>query len=218
MDTYSGALSWESVVCDNGGDAAFDFMNPSTIYATCTPSPGILKSTDGGGTFSTAQNGIDASEFSAGTSPALAMDPADSQRLYLAATHVWQSNNGADSWTSISGPLGGNNVMNQALDVAPSDSNAVYLGNSMGIYVSTNAKSGSGATWTNIDAGLPFNLAQCNYYGPTCTYLSRVAVDFSNASTAYATFSSYVSGHVYKTTNNGASWSRYQWEPAELKG
>jgi photosystem II stability/assembly factor-like uncharacterized protein len=207
MDIYSGALSWQSVVCDDGGDAAFDFMNPSTIYATCTPNPVIVKSTDGGGTFSSAQDGIDASEFSAGIFPALAMDPANSQRLYVAATHVWQSNNGADSWTSISGALGGSSASYEALAVAPSDSETVYLGNSLGVYVSTNATSGSGATWSNISAGLPLNLAQCNYYGPTCVYLTRVAVDFSKASTAYATFSSYVSGHIYKTTNNGTSWS-----------
>ena len=50
-------------------------------------------------------------------------------------------------------------------------------------------------------------LAQCNNYGPNCVYLTRIAVDFSNASTAYATFASYVSGHVYKTTNHGDSWT-----------
>ena len=50
-------------------------------------------------------------------------------------------------------------------------------------------------------------LAQCNDYGPTCVYLARIAVDFSNASTAYAAFESYVSGHIYKTTNNGGSWT-----------
>ncbi len=103
--------------------------------------------------------------------------------------------------------LGGDNVMNQALAVAPTDSSTVYLGNSMGVYVSTNATSGSGATWNNISAGLPLNVAQCNDYGPTCVYFSRIAVDFSNASTAYAAFESYVSGHIYKTTNNGGSWT-----------
>ncbi len=208
VEMYSGTLTWQDVDCDDGGaDGAFDFMNPTTIYATCITAPGVIKSTDGGATFSYSQSGIDASELTPDIAPALAMDPANSQRLYFAAAHVWQSNDGADTWTSISGVLGGDNVMNQALAVAPSDSNTVYLGNSMGVYVSTNAASGSGATWSNISAGLPFNLAQCNYYGPTCVYLSRVAVDFSNASTAYATFENYASGHVYKTTNNGGSWT-----------
>src|SRR5208337_5414222 len=106
-DTYSGALTWQWVACDDGGrDGAFDFMNPSTVYIVCDSAPGILKSTDGARTFAPAQNGIDASELP-GAHLALAMDPADSQRLYLAAAHIWQSNDGASTWTSISGPLGG---------------------------------------------------------------------------------------------------------------
>ena len=159
---YAGTLSWQSVgECDNGGaDAAFDFMNPSTIYITCIPGPAILKSTDGGQTFSAAQNGIDASEL-VGSPLALAMDPTDPQRLYLAAKHVWQSNDGAANWTSISGQLGGVTSNIQALAVAPTDPNTVYWGNSGGVYVTTNAKSGSGATWTSISAGLPLG-ATCN--------------------------------------------------------
>ena len=123
MDIYSGTLTWQDVDCDDGGAmAAFDFMNPTTIYATCITAPGIIKSIDGGATFSNSQYGIDASELTPDISPAMAMDPANSQRLYFAAAHVWQSNDGADTWTSISGVLGGDNVMNQALAVAPSDS------------------------------------------------------------------------------------------------
>ncbi len=218
VDMYSGTLSWQSVACDDGGaDAAFDFMNPSTIYITCAETPGIQKSTDGGQTFSTARNGIDASELTSGASPALAMDPTDSQRLYLALTHVWQSSDGAANWTSISGQLGGVTANIQALAVAPSDPNTVYLGNSDGVYVSTNAKSGSGATWSNISAGLPLNLVQCNYYGPTCAYFTRIAVDFSNPSTAYATFASNVSGQVYKTTNRGASWTNISGDLPNLR-
>ncbi len=218
VDLYFGTMSWQYAACDDGGaDAAFDFINPSTIYITCAEPPGSQKSTDGGQTFSTAQNGIDASEFMAGAYPALAMDPTDSQRLYLAATHVWQSNDGATTWTSISGALGGVTANYQALAVAASDPNTVYLGNSAGVYVSTNAKSGSGATWANISAGLPLNLAQCNYYGPTCVYFTRIAVDFSNPSTAYATFASNVSGRVYKTVNGGGSWTDISGDLPNLK-
>ena len=104
---YSGTLTWQDVDCDDGGaDGAFDFMNPTTIYATCITAPGVIKSTDGGATFSYSQSGIDASELTPYIAPALAMDPANSQRLYFAAAHVWQSNDGADTWTSISGGAG----------------------------------------------------------------------------------------------------------------
>jgi len=208
VDMYLGELLWQTVACDDGGpDFAFDFMNPSTIYAACASPPSVQKSTDSGASFSQPQNGIDSSEFLPGMAPGLAMDPADSERLYLAAGHVWQTNDGADTWTAVSPVLGPGNGLTQALAVAPADPNTVYWGNSNGVYVTTNALSGSGATWANIGAGLPSNLVQCNYYGPTCIYLNQIATDPSSAGTAYAAFASYVSGHVYKTTNRGGNWT-----------
>jgi photosystem II stability/assembly factor-like uncharacterized protein len=202
---YSGQLEWESTACDNGGrDGAFDFMNPSTIYAVCGPPNAVLKSADGGASFTQMTNGIDASELA--NFPAMAMDPANSQRLYLAATHVWQSNDGANTWTAIS-PALGTAIWDQTLAVSPNDPNTVYLGNSNGVYVTTNALTGAAATWTAAGAGLPPNAAQCNYYGPTCSYLNRLVADPSSAGTAYVVFGGYTNGQVYKTTNRGTTWT-----------
>jgi photosystem II stability/assembly factor-like uncharacterized protein len=203
---FSGALAWQSVACDNGGpDFAFDFMTPSTIYIACASPPGIEESTDGGANFTEVTNGIGASELASGIL-AMAMDPVNSQRLYLAANHVWQSNDGANTWASIS-PALGHGIYGQVLAVAPTDSNTVYLGNSNGVYVTTNALAGTGATWSAADAGLPNNVVQCNYFGPTCAYLNQIALDPSSASTAYAVYASYVTGHVFKTTDRGATWT-----------
>jgi photosystem II stability/assembly factor-like uncharacterized protein len=203
---YSGQLQWESVICDNGEDGAFDFMNPSTIYAVCGSYFGgsLQKSTDGGATFAQMTSGIDASELA--YLPAMAMDPVNPQRLYLASTHVWQTNDGANTWTAIS-PALGTAIWDQTLAVSPNDPNTVYLGNSNGVYVTTNALAGAAATWTAAGAGLPPNAAQCNYYGPTCSYLNRLVADPSSSSTAYAVFAGYTSGHVYKTTNRGSTWA-----------
>ena len=207
VDMYSGALPWQWVACDDGGsDAAFDFVNPSTIYITCAAPASVQKSYDSGSTFSPSENGIDSSELALGAAPALAIDPTDPQRLYLAAVHVWQTDDGANTWTAVS-PALGPGIALQALAVAPADPNTVYLGNTNGVYVTTNALAGSGATWTSVSAGLPSNLAQCNYFGPTCIYLTQIAADPSSAGTAYAAFASYVSDHVYKTTNRGGSWT-----------
>lgn len=206
VDMYSGAMAWQWRTCDNGGqDAAFDFMNPNTIYITCAAAPGVQKSVDGGATLFDSQNGVDPNEFQPGASPALAMDPANPQRLYLASVHVWQTKDGANTWTAISPALGPGTGFTQTLAVAQSDPNTVYLGNSNGVYVATNAVAGAGAIWTSVSAGLP-SLA-CTDFAPTCSYLSQIAADPSNPGTAYATFATYVSGHVYKTTDRGANWT-----------
>lgn len=102
VDTYSGSLQWDWTACDNGGrDGAFDFINPSNIYTLCEPPYAVLKSTDGGATFAQMTNGIDPSELASGIL-AMAMDPVNPQRLYFAASHVWQTTDGANTWTAIS--------------------------------------------------------------------------------------------------------------------
>lgn len=207
VDMYSGTSTWQWAACDDGGaDGAFDFMDPSTIYTTCFSPQSLLKSTDGGATFTQIYNGIVPSEFTGDNLPALAMDPSDSQRLYFAAAHVWETNDGAKTWTAISPPLG-NSGGYQTLSVSASDPNTVYLGNLNGVFVTSNALTGSGATWTNVSAGLPLNTTQCNTYGAACIYLSRITADPSSPGTAYAALGSYFSGHVYKTTNRGVSWT-----------
>ena len=193
--------------CDNGArDAYFDFFNSANIYIACAAPPGVRKSTDGGATFSPSQGGIDSSELVAGRWPALAMDPSDPKTLYFAGQHIWQTTDGANSWTAISADIG-NLAQPESLAVAQSDPNTVYLGSSAAAYVTTNGKAGSGAAWTNISAGLPLNQVECSYSGPTCNYLTRIAADPSNASMAYVTFAGYVSGHIYKTTNRGGTWT-----------
>jgi len=200
VDMYSGELQWQTVACDDGGPGfAFDFMNPSTIYAACASPPSVQKSTDSGASFAQVQNGIGSSEFLPGMAPGLAMDPSNPLRLYLAAGHVWQTNDGANTWTAISPVLGPGNGLTQALAASPADPNTVYLGDSNGVYVTTNALAGSGATWSSVSAGLP-SLQYTNY-------LSQLVADPSSAGTAYVTFGTYVSGHVYRTTNRGASWT-----------
>ena len=207
MDVYSGALTWQSVSCDDGGDAAFDFMNPSTIYATCTPYAGIIKVDRRRRHLFPCTERNRCQRVLTRISSRSGHGPGGSAAALRRRNHVWQSTDGADTGPPslpFSVPAlesGSPWPLPRAIRI-PST-----WGIRMGVYVSTNAKSGSGATWTNISAGLPLNLASATTMGRTCVYLSRVAVDFSNASTAYATFASYVSGHVYKTTNNGASWT-----------
>ncbi len=206
VDTYSGSLQWDWTACDNGGrDGAFDFINPSNIYTLCEPPYAVLKSTDGGATFAQMTNGIDPSELASGIL-AMAMDPVNPQRLYFAASHVWQTTDGANTWTAISPGLGPG-IYSEELAVSRVDPNTVYLGNSNGVYVTTSALAGTGATWTAAGSGLPYNVVQCTSFEPDCPQLNRLVADPASAATAYAVYASYVSGRIFKTTNRGATWT-----------
>lgn len=201
---YSGALTWNDVVCGDGGYTAIDFNTPSTMFAACQQF-NIFKSTSNGtfGTWNAALNGIntgDRIDFI----PPLVMDPSNPQKLYFGTHRVYQTTNGASNWTAISPDLTGGDPFFGVLTtiaVAPNNPNTVYAGTMDNrVQVTTNANLGGSATWTNISAGLPPRV------------VTHVAVDPTASTTSYATFSGFTGfgdtlGHVFKTTNGGSAWT-----------
>ncbi len=201
---YSGALTWNDVVCGDGGYTAIDFITPATMYAACQRF-NIFKSTSNGafGSWNVALNGINTGDR-VDFIPPLVMDPSNSQTLYFGTNRVYQTMNGASNWTAISPDLtGGNNFFGvlSTIAVAPNNSNTVYVGTMDNrVQVTTNAGSGPSATWRNVSAGLPPRV------------VTHVAVAPTTSTTAYATFSGFTGfgdnlGHVFKTTNGGSAWS-----------
>ena len=202
---YSGSLAWTGgPYCGDGTRNLIDPSNTNTIYESCTQLA-IGKSTDGGVTVNSAQNGIDPSGTdSVNWVAPFTMDPSNSQNLYFGSNFVYQTTNGATTWSAISPDLtggGGNNL--SALAVAPTDSNTVYSGSGDStVHVTRNALMGAAATWTNISSttALPNR------------YITAIAVDPSSSSTAYVTFSGFSGfgdnlGHIFKTTNAGTAWT-----------
>ena len=192
---YQGNLSWNEVACGDGGWTAIDFVNPQNVYATCQEID-IWKSTDGGTSWNPAQNGINTTDDSQFIPP-FVMDPSNSLRLYFGASRVYQTTDGASSWSAISGDLAEYGLT--AIAVAPSGSNTVYAGGYGQLYVTTNALSGANATWSSIMAGLP-DLS-----------ITQIAVNPNNSLVAYVTLSGFNfgdgGGHVYQTTNGGLNWT-----------
>ena len=200
----SGALTWNDVVCGDGGYTAIDFITPATMYAACERF-NIFKSTSNGafGSWNAALNGINTGDR-VDFIPPLVMDPSNSHTLYFGTNRVYQTTNGASSWNAISPDLtGGDNFFGvlSTIAVAPNNSNTVYVGTMDNrVQVTTNAGSGPSATWRNVSAGLPARV------------VTHVAVAPTTSTTAYATFSGFTGfgdnlGHVFKTTNGGSAWS-----------
>ncbi len=201
-EKYSGALAWDNVTCGDGGWTAIDTTTPATIYAACQYIQ-ILKSTSGGGfgTWLPAQTGIDISDPTLFIPP-LVIDALTPTRLYFGTYRIWQTTNGAGSWTVISGDLTTGIGFISAITVAPGDSNTVYVGTDDGkVGVTTNAGDGVSAIWSDISAGLPNRS------------VTQVSVDPANSQVAYVTFSGFsgfggdTQGHVFKTTNGGGIWT-----------
>jgi hypothetical protein len=131
---------------------------------------------------------------------ALALDPSNGQHLVLGGTQVWQTTDGAGSWSAISPVLsqaGGTPVNIAAVAVAASNSNVIYAGTQDGkVFVTTDG----GALWSERDGSLPVTAAQ-------------VALDFeidpTNPSCAFAvlTGTGAATGGVWMTTDGGQTWT-----------
>ena len=205
-ELYSGpSLVWHQVACGDGSATAIDPALTSTMYAVCTQTD-IEKSTQSGAflSWSAAATGINNGE-QVEFSPPLALDPSTPENLYFGTQYLYQTVNGAGSWQKISPNLTSNSgfwSVVTAIAVAPSSSNTVYVGTGDShLWVSNNALLGTSATFMNHSAGLPPRV------------ITDIAVHPTTPTTAYVTFSGFkgfsgdTKGHVFRTTNGGATWT-----------
>lgn len=186
-----------------GGDGLQVLVTPDDnkyVYAE-TQYGGLFLSTNGGNNMYSVDAGINDNRRN-WNSP-IALDPNDSQTVYFGASRVFRSTNRAVNWTAISpdltnGPSTGNLTYGTLTTIAisPADSRIIYAGTDDGnVWVSTN----NGAGWNKISEDLPNR------------WITRVVAHPTDAATAYVTISGYRFGenigHLYKTTNNGNTWT-----------
>jgi hypothetical protein len=219
--------NWSIVLGGDGGGTAIDYTTPTTMYTEYVYCA-IQKSTNSGSTWVRSINGIPTSGGSSsnGTSDRclfigpLVMDPSNPAILVTGTFRLWRTTNSAGSWTSISssqpnngdltgdgdgaGQVGSANSAISAIAIAKNSSATIYVGTSGSgtaaarVMVTTN----TGTVWTNItQSPLPDR------------YVTSFAIDPTNASRTFAGYSGYNSGtpatpgHVFLTTNRGASWT-----------
>jgi len=190
---YTGNLTWGVTNCGDAGAAAIDPANPQTVYVGCG-SGNIQKSTSGGaaGSFAQANRGL-SSEVP--FIPFITIDPTTTSNLYYAGdTHVFQTTNGAATWSPISPSLTSSKGI-CSIAVAPSDSNTVYTGTcDANFWVTTNATQGNQSVWTNRSQGLPL------------LSITSIAVDPTNSKTVYVALGGFGSSHVFQSKDGGLSW------------
>jgi len=140
---------------------------------------------------------------------ALAIDPRNSQVVYLGAAMggVWKTTNGGDSWTPLTEGLPSQAI--GAIAIAPSNPNVVYVGTGepslgldnyygVGLYKSTDA----GKTWEHLGRDVFTGVGTV-----------RIVVHPSNSNLVYvATAATGVRGPtlpirgIYRSTDGGRTW------------
>ncbi|MGH7492581.1 MAG: T9SS type A sorting domain-containing protein [bacterium] len=199
MRTLTGNLDdWEYIFGGDGFYVIVDPTDPNVIYAESQF--GVLdKSTDGGYSFGGARNGINTNEPRNWSTPVV-MDPNDSQVLYYGTNRVYRTTNGAGNWEPISDTLTLQNPGSRlgtvtSIAVARSNPEVVYAGTDDSQVWVTND---GGKSWTEVSQTLPYR------------WVTRVAVDPTNESVAYVTFSGLKwnspQPHVFRTADMGATW------------
>jgi len=199
--TWSGALDdWHRVYdIGDGFYVLVDPLNPNVIYAE-SQFGGLVKSIDGGNSFSNALAGINLGEPRNWSTPVV-MDPTNSNVLYYGTNRIYRTANGANQWQPISGDLTDGFESRPylgtitAIAVAPSNPNVIYAGtDDSHVWVTTDL----GKTWVEISATLPYR------------WVTRIAVDPTDARIAYVTFSGLKwyspQSHVFRTADMGKTW------------
>jgi len=197
--TTNGRLdNWDGIYGGDGFYVIVDPTNSNIIYAE-SQNGGLGKSTDGGNSFRSALAGINGSEPKNWSTPVV-MDPNNRNVLYYGTNRVYRTVDGANFWRSTNQVLTNPNSPAPlgtitTIAVAPSNSAVIYAGtDDSNVWVSAD----TGKTWKKISATLPVR------------WVTRVAVDPTNANVAYATFSGLKwnspQPHVFRTPDMGATW------------
>jgi photosystem II stability/assembly factor-like uncharacterized protein len=196
--TTDNGATWTCLTDDNNvlGVSSIiipsDYATSNTIYigtgdrdAWDNRSIGVLKSTDGGATWSTT--GLSFSLASGNMVNKMIIDPNNNNVIIAATTNgVYKTTNGGTTWST---QLTSSVFID--LEYKPSNFNTLYGATKNGkIYVSTN----SGSSWTQkLNTG----------------YRIELAVSPANANYVYAIISASNNGlqGIYKSTNSGSSFA-----------
>jgi photosystem II stability/assembly factor-like uncharacterized protein len=212
------------------GALALDPHSPQVIYAGTGEGnfsgdsyygAGILKSVNGGGTWTNLGNDAPDWMFSGNRFCRIIVDRTSgtpATRLFAATTNgLFRSTNGGVKWSPLGAGLPTNTA---ATDIAhDASANALYVAFwGAGIYKSTNADADS-PTFAQLNSGLPSATATA----PNGVSRIALGISASNSSTVYALMANndetpydpqqdgapfnHAIDKFYVTTNSGASWS-----------
>ncbi len=185
-EKFNDALGWTQIRGGDGGYVRIDPTSPNTVYHTYTGTS-LERSDNGGGTWVNVSSGIQ------GNGNFYSFYQVDQNgRVLFGTDRINVSTNKGASWSQISNPgVAGwpTQTTVNAIEVAQTNPSVIYAAANQSVYISTN----NGSTWTfsNVPGGSVLALE----------------IDPTNSQVAYAVRDAFGGGHVFKTTNGGASWT-----------
>jgi photosystem II stability/assembly factor-like uncharacterized protein len=184
--------SWEYIYWGDGGYVAIDPTDSAVMYIEIQNFPNILKSRDGGRSFTDATEGITDTDGLFITP--FAMDQSNPSCLWTGGSRPWRTTDGAGTW-SLAGH-GAIPIPHQisAIAIAPSNGDTVYLGTTRGAVSRTSNGYDASPHWEISWTSLP------------PAYVSSIAVDPTDDDVAYCTVSTFGVPHVWKTVDGGVTW------------
>jgi photosystem II stability/assembly factor-like uncharacterized protein len=190
---------------------AIDPVTSTTVYAAGN---GVSKSTDGGASWHTINNGL-TNQFGNAFISALAIDPSTPTTLYAGGTiadnhfGISKTTDGGTSWHTINNGLPidewGDALKVSALAIDSSNPNIIYaaggvsIPNTFASFPTVYKSTDGGSSWSRVFNG--FRVA---------SFLVALAIDPINSNTIYTGGYAYdcCGGVVLKSTNGGASWTQ----------
>jgi len=210
--SIDGGESWRSVW--EGGNLArfvlFDPDNPDTLYASTgifdreaysDTKPGILKSTDGGETWTEINNGIpdeDGNRFLG----FLDMDPMNPQKLFAASGNNAQGFGNGGVFCTLDGGANWEEVLLEddiftLVVISPSNPNIVYAGSALAFWRSEDG----GSTWQK------FQKVDEGCWGPPGVRPGIPIGGVVDPQDPYILFANNYGGGNFKTTDGAQTWT-----------
>lgn len=202
---------WTPMFGGDGGFAAADQTDPNYFYGEYVYLT-IHRSSNGGTSSSYIYTGIsDASTTSPNANfiAPFILDPNDQKKLIGGGNSLWRTLDAkaaSVSWSQITVPTVGANCLGtsprsciSAIAVAKGNSDIMWFGRSNGYIYYTGNGTSNAPTWTQVDANLPG--------GTPGRAVNSITIDPQNPSTVYVALGGFGTNNLYKTTNNGTTWT-----------
>ena len=200
---WSGSNNWYQAQTGDGGYAAINYNDLNIVYGSYVRLR-IMKSTDGGDSYSNSYNGIadQGNPLRALFISPFSMDPNDPTILVAGGSRIWRTTNSANNWGEIRAEIGSfiNNNGDleffkcSAIDIDDGNSQLIWVGYNNGHVAYTND---AGASWQRVDD---------NGVGIPDRYITDIAINPNTPTQVFVTTGGYNPDNVWFSDDAGVTW------------